>query len=59
MNDDSPGPDVAYCLFFMSAGLFLSACLEIRPFNPGMVVLLISSIIFAWVGVGIIRHKSN
>jgi len=59
MNNDAPGPDVAYCLFLISAGLLFSACLEMRPFNPGMVVLLISSIAFAWVGVGIIRHKSN
>jgi hypothetical protein len=30
-----------------------------RSFNPGTVVLLISSIAFAWVGVGIIRQKSK
>ena len=59
MNNDSPSPDVSYYLFLISAGLFFSACLEIRPFNPGMIVLLISSIAFAWVGVGIIRHKSG
>jgi hypothetical protein len=59
MNNDSPGPAVAYYLFLISAGLFLSACLGMYPFNPGMVVLLVSSIVFAWVGVGIIRQKSN
>ena len=59
MNNDSPSPDVAYYLFAISAGLFLSACLGMRSFNPGTVVLLISAIAFAWVGVGIIRHKSN
>ena len=59
MTNDSLSPIVAYYLFLISVGLFLSACLGMRPFNPGTVVLLISSIAFAWVGVGIIRQKSN
>ena len=59
MSDDSPVPSVGRWLLVMSVAMFLTACLEMRPFNIGTAVLLISAGLFAWAGIGIIRDKSS